>query len=380
MPEVSQRPRHLRPLSLSEEEDLDDRRELALNEQNILRLFTSPRSRACTASNRRNGIYLRTASVTRGKEDEWMRFTGLKSVLRTHFYPSYDYEASMRNNNNNTGAQRSGGRGRGRQRRRRRGRQNSNIVHEPLGGSSCFASAMSSSEEEEEEEDEDDAESETTTTMSRGRWGMRRGTQVDRQLTRIANMEWKHPTEDEASIFVRVLDSMGRSGMPHPMTVAIMKKRREWGWKRLVSQFPVYWEGALIASAIDCIHTAGPENRLVLEETKTGFARYLTRSNDRMHASSPMRDQPNHPLNQHLLQLLLCKMMLERLWDATVHEAYVVQAVSATVVQRHAIPPWMLLRQDEIWDYLLKERRKKFGDVVLSPLAVHTESEKKKRY
>lgn len=330
--------------------------ELERNEQNILHLFRSPRSSACATSRKRNGIFLRTAGAKHTQPDEWMRFTGLTTVLRRHFYPDYDHQRSVSCSSTP----------RGRSAKRRRGRRrprDANIVHGPLAASAANSGSSS-------DDDDEEAMDPGSGAAQRKRWGMQRGSLVDRQLTRIANMEWQHPDESEAAIFERVVESMGSSGMPHPMTLAIMRQRDAWGWTRLVSQFPVYWEEAMIASAVDCLHTVGPEKRLVLEETKTGFANYLLKSSGLMHPSSPMRERADHPLHQHLLQLLLCKMMLERLWGVVVHEAWVVQAASPTRVLRHPIPDWMLQREDEIWNYLLTERRKQFGHVVLAPLPV----------
>lgn len=139
------------------------------------------------------------------------------------------------------------------------------------------------------------------------------------------------------------------TGALHPLTAAMLAARERWGWKSLVSQFPVVFPECRIGTCIDEI-AMDPQCRLILVENKTGYRDYLDHSCAMM--EGPLADVSDAPINQHFLQLGLPILALERHWGITVHEAYVVRADDGGVVA-YPMPRWFHERKQAIYDYFV---------------------------
>jgi hypothetical protein len=132
------------------------------------------------------------------------------------------------------------------------------------------------------------------------------------------------------------------------------------GWTPRRCQVVITAPHIRVATAIDAVledhgTSSAPivPPRMVVIDNKTGFVNYLTLANSYMTHGSPLADVPNHPLNQHFLQVLLELAMLRRYVGAdgeTPFGAYVVQTSDDNVVS-YELPAWLRAREAAVWAY-----------------------------
>ena len=327
-------------------------------ETNIIKLFESPKNNKCEFSSKEDRFYRKFTTTTPGSKTAKRRITSIKYVyyngiltmLKDLFYSDYDYKKSLRKSGNDQN----------RRRRRRKNKTKSHYVNRSLQIVDEYSSSSSSSSSRSggggggtSSEDSDDNENEKYGCDKRTS-GLRHGKIVDSQLRKISNIEWKYHEENDEKITNRMMNSIGGRG-PDPTTVKIIEYYDKCGWKSVYSQFVVYCDEMKLATAIDAI-CMDSEYRLILIEIKTGYENYMLKSSGNMDRRSPMHEIPNCPLNQHYLQLLLAKLMIEKLWKVKVYSSYVIQAVGTQTPIAHKLPEWLITRENDIWNYISGKR------------------------
>jgi len=114
-----------------------------------------------------------------------------------------------------------------------------------------------------------------------------------------------------------------------------------------------------VATAIDMVLTAETTagERLIVIDTKLGYVNHMTRASGLMAADSPLAKCPNHPLNQHRLQLALTIGMLGDggyVQPDDPVDACVVQASETGQVVPYPLPAWWRERIPAIWEHFAK--------------------------
>ncbi len=117
------------------------------------------------------------------------------------------------------------------------------------------------------------------------------------------------------------------------------------GWNTYKTQFVIHDPSSGIATRIDAIYSDN-DNHLIVAEHKTGFDGYLDYANSYM--MEPLRDVPNSPRNQHVLQCGWAYLVLEKVWNVKVHQSVVIY-ITETECKTEPLPQWFYDKKEEIW-------------------------------
>lgn len=163
------------------------------------------------------------------------------------------------------------------------------------------------------------------------------GQKIDKQLERAVNKRRGLPLPSDAVITKHVLQECERA----------------MNWKPERAQLAIASPKLRVATAIDMVlSTKDAEKKLVVIDNKLGFVSYDILANGFMSSKSPLYNVPNHPRNQHYLQIVLELAMLREQYgvDTSKCDAYVVQASEHTVIF-HPLPAWIRKEEQRIWEY-----------------------------
>ncbi len=135
----------------------------------------------------------------------------------------------------------------------------------------------------------------------------------------------------------------------HPFTKKAIIAMREWKWKPIIAELPIYDPILKIATKIDLICLDKDDN-IVLVEWKCGMDNYLCQGNTVM--DGPLsKSFSNCPLNQALLQLLFTKMIVQKNYNIIPKKAYVVQ-IHSDGINPFSLPKRMETFQELCYQYL----------------------------
>jgi hypothetical protein len=162
--------------------------------------------------------------------------------------------------------------------------------------------------------------------------GLQKGERIHEQLMHYSNM-----TNEQ---FKKSMDSLD------VYAAKAIIYLREFAIKPMCGEICI-WNN-VIATRIDNIST-NSDNDFILIEWKTGMDDYFRRGNSTMKGVLVDRFS-NCPMNQAFLQLLICKMIIEKEYGTTVHQEYVVH-IKKDGVEALPIPNEMLEMKEVIYDY-----------------------------
>lgn len=172
--------------------------------------------------------------------------------------------------------------------------------------------------------------------------GMARGAMVHEQLECYVNSD------------MNIKEVKKRFGRVHPYFKKAVLAMREWGWRPIISELPIYDPGLHIATKIDLI-CVDDKGKIILVEWKCGMDNYGRRGNAPM--LGPLRKSfSNCPINQAFVQLLFTKMLLQN-YDLHPEKSYVVQ-ISSEGILPHPLPKKMRDAQTGCYGYVFNKKKK----------------------
>ena len=100
------------------------------------------------------------------------------------------------------------------------------------------------------------------------------------------------------------------------------------GWSIVATEFPISDDACRVATAIDILAYDSQKGNLLLLEVKTGYEseEYGVHQNDKGFPS-PFHKIANCPRNRHMLQLMGMKELLQKQYQVTIDEAYIVRVL-----------------------------------------------------
>jgi hypothetical protein len=172
-------------------------------------------------------------------------------------------------------------------------------------------------------------------TGAKSQWdGLQKGERIHEQLMNYSNMS----TEQFKAC-------MGKLDV---YTAKAILYLREFDLKPMCGEISIWND--VIATRVDNIST-NADKEFILIEWKTGMDDYFKRGNSTMKGVLEGRFS-NCPMNQAFLQLLICKMIIEKEYDTAVHQQYVVH-IKKDGVEALPIPEEMLELKDVIYGYFV---------------------------
>jgi hypothetical protein len=139
------------------------------------------------------------------------------------------------------------------------------------------------------------------------------------------------------------------------MCVDVIDAFGQWGWKGVMSQFPVVAERLGIGTRMDIIAVDRTGEAIAIE-LKTGYETNL--HNHVGYMRGPLADITDTPMNQHFLQDGLAVLIARYCYGFAFRRAYVVQAIQTRGVIPHKLPDWFWSRAPRIWEYFCENARR----------------------